>query len=114
MKGDIENTMDDKQTEEFNETVAAIAERIDRPHDEANIAAWLSDGEYVNDVEALAHDYMAVLRDRIADKLTDDDIAAWHDGEITEHAQEIIDQFGTFQVWGSRTGSETLTIVYPA
>ena len=50
--------MDDKQTEEFNETVAAIAERIDRPHDEANIAAWLSDGEYVNDVEALAHDYL--------------------------------------------------------
>lgn len=106
--------MNDEQAEKFYAVVAAIAAKIERPQDEANIAAWLSDETDADDVEALANSYKLHVADRIADKLTDEDIAARHAGETTGHVLEIVNQYGTFQVWGSRTGSEPLSIVYPA
>jgi hypothetical protein len=48
--------------------------------------------------------------------LTDEDIAAWHEGELTAHAEELVERFGTFQVWGDRQGGmhEPLRVVLEA
>lgn len=49
--------MNDEQAEKFYETVAAVAMKVGRPQDEADIAAWLSDENDADDVEALAYSY---------------------------------------------------------
>jgi len=48
--------------------------------------------------------------ERITDSLTDEDIADWHSGEAGDIFTDLVQRFGVFQVWGSRTGSEPLTI----
>lgn len=47
--------------------------------------------------------------------LSDEAIAAWHNGESHPDIDALLKKYPEgFQVWGSRTGTEPLTIVYPA
>lgn len=49
----------------------------------------------------------------IAGRLTDEDIAVWNEGEATANVDALVEEFGgAFQVWGSRTGGEPLTVTW--
>lgn len=47
----------------------------------------------------------------IASILTDEDVQAWHDeARCTEHVELLVDEYGPFEIWGSRQGAEPLTV----
>lgn len=48
----------------------------------------------------------------IENVLTDDDIEAWHGGELTGHVEYLMNQLGVseLQIWGSREGREPLSV----
>lgn len=102
--------MDDQQAEKFYSIVNQVAEVLGKPELEAEIEAWLSDETDADDVDALAYNFRKCIEDKIADGLTDEDIAAWHAGELSDNASALVARYGAFQVWGSRTGSEPLSI----
>jgi len=45
--------------------------------------------------------------------LTDEDVAAWHDGRMTDNVEMMmrIVRANELQIWGSRNGSESLSVV---
>ena len=49
----------------------------------------------------------------IEDQITDEDIEAWHECEMTEHLEQILNDAGVsvIQIWGSRDGPEPLTVI---
>ena len=55
------------------------------------------------------------VADILEDVLTDEDIRTWHeDAEATDHVESLFNLFGPFDIWGSRTGNEPLTVVWPS
>lgn len=44
--------------------------------------------------------------------LSDEDIDAWHEGEVTDHLRQLMTEAGVecIEIWGSRTGSEPLSV----
>ncbi len=74
------------------------------------IAVWENgEIEIVSTPGSAARCYLH-LAETIARQLTEADIAAWHAGELTEHAATLIQKYGDFQIWGRQTGSEPLTV----
>jgi hypothetical protein len=60
-------------------------------------------------------DFVRTMEQFFEDNLTDEDIAAWHEGELSEHAEALLEQVremgvDAIQVWGSRTGMEPLSV----
>lgn len=106
--------MNDMQAEKFEQVVAAVAEQLGKPEMAAEIAAWLSDETDADNVAALAANFCEYIKREIADGLGDDDVQAWHASESTETIEALVRRVGTFEVWGSRTGPEPLSIVWPA
>ncbi len=51
--------------------------------------------------------------DYIENHLTDEDIAAWHSGEMTTHVELLLatTETGEIQIWGSRVGTEPLSVI---
>lgn len=47
----------------------------------------------------------------IREALADDDIEKFHQGETTPDLDKLFQKFGIFQIWGSRTGIEPLSII---
>jgi hypothetical protein len=49
----------------------------------------------------------------IEENLTDEDIEAWHNGELTAHVEQLMREAGVdeLQIYGSHTGSEPLSII---
>jgi hypothetical protein len=62
------------------------------------------------------YDLYGALKAAIQEAMTDADVDAWHEGDITEHMRNILDDFNRLmpgaavQVWGSRNGTEPLSI----
>lgn len=51
----------------------------------------------------------------IANNLSDEAIRAWHNGESHPDIDALLRKYPDgWQVWGSRTGKEPLSIIYPA
>lgn len=48
--------------------------------------------------------------EEIANLLTDEDIKKWHEGKLTRNTRKLVKKYGAFQVWGSHTGTEPLTV----
>lgn len=87
----------------------------------ANAALWHGgewvyadyDGEVAMPIqdEDQSGDYVPVdVAELIAGRLSPEDVEAWHQCEMTDNAQDLIDTFGDFQVWGSHDGPEPLTV----
>jgi len=59
-----------------------------------------------------AYGLMPNATDFIADNLTDEDIRQWHDGEMTDNVQALMDAVGVdcIQVWGSHDGLEPVSV----
>ncbi|GAP11120.1 hypothetical protein BECAL_02305 [Bellilinea caldifistulae] len=57
------------------------------------------------------------LKEYLDNEITDADIEAWHNGELTQHMSELLDYVylhipdAEVQIWGSRVGSEPLHII---
>lgn len=64
----------------------------------------------IGDLEDVADAVINMQKELILDALTDEMIDIWHDGTANGEFNDLIERFGAFQVWGSRTGDEPLTI----
>ena len=57
--------------------------------------------------------YAQAVELALKDTLYDEDIMLFHDGTLTKHFDKVLGQFPypfDFQIWGSRTGREPLSI----
>lgn len=70
----------------------------------------INDDWTIGDLEDVADAVINMQEARILDALTDEMIDIWHDGTANGEFNDLIERFGAFQVWGSRTGNEPLTI----
>ena len=61
----------------------------------------------IDDVADAVHSMQVSL---IEEALTDEMVDIWHAGTANGEFNDLINRFGAFQIWGSRTGSEPLTI----
>ena len=64
----------------------------------------------IGDLEDVADAVINMQKELILDALTDEMIDIWHDGTANGEFNDLIERFGAFQVLGSRTGDEPLTI----
>ena len=64
----------------------------------------------IGNLEEVADAVVTMQKERILDALTDEMVDIWHAGTAAGEFNDLIDRFGAFQIWGSRTGSEPLTI----
>lgn len=71
-----------------------------------------------NGEETEGLDYETAMQYALEFILTDEDIDAWHNGNgMTDHLLKAWRQFpscNVFQIWGSRDGSEPLSVVVTA
>lgn len=52
-------------------------------------------------------------KDMLLAELSDEDIEAWHAGDVTPHVEGLMNSLKVkeLQVWGSRTGREPLSVI---
>ena len=64
----------------------------------------------IGDIEDVADAVVNMQKELIEEALTDEMIDTWHAGTANGEFNDLIGRFGAFQIWGSRTGNEPLTI----
>jgi len=90
------------------DAVSLKAKVLGRPDPNAGNYALVETPE--GNREAVVRDALVTAEEAIAASLSDEDIAAWHEGELTENTAVLVKHFGTFQVWGSHDGPEPLSV----
>ena len=53
------------------------------------------------------------VAERIENGLTQEDVEAWHNGELTAHVEQLMSEFDVdeLQIWGSHDGNEPLSVI---
>lgn len=64
----------------------------------------------IGNIDDVASAVYSMQVERINNELTDEMIDIWHAGTANGEFNELIERFGVFEILGSRTGNEPLTI----
>jgi len=83
---------------------------------EGRLAGRKSGGTHLTTMAAMREAYGSMPKhnacDFITEHLTRDDVSSWHEGELTQHVEDLMMAAGVdcIQVWGSHDGPELVHV----